>query len=250
MEKRDIGVVLGILVLLVLVVIVGQSHWFVPDRSIEGDVDIHQESEKMEVEETGAVEISEKAEVEMGNYTVTEGVYYFKGGAGGQFDIISDTDGMQFEVQMKNGEHLENYLTKVLNKGCCLENFIFLEHMIFRVKGKGKVTLRTINGKNMDPSIIKGKIVFQNSGFYDAHMVFYHNFDKKQRVLCCQVNDASLQMPKIKIQDMYTGETLDEFQWKSGKERYVCKMNKKYQRLYVDLGNETEKKRNYIFVEK
>ena len=223
MEKRDIRVVIGIFFLLALVLVINNSHWFVPNRFAE--------DEKTE-QRDDAVEIMEKAEGDQREFTVPEGRYYFDASSGGICDITSNDDNMQIDG-------------KILNQGCCLENYMPIEDGILEIKGEGTVTFRTIDGKALELEEKKGKTLIKNSGYYLREAII--GSSEGEMTLYCQANDALQEMPSVQIIETYTRKVIDEFQWETGEEGYTCKLEKG-QSLFVDLGNETKEKRNTLFI--
>ena len=233
MEKSDVRVVVGIIFLLALVLVINNSHWFVPDRFSEDKQTANIQVENGQAEQhNNAVEIMEKAEKEQGGFTVPEGKYFFDTMNGGIFDITSNDDNMQIDG-------------KKLNQGCCLENYMPVENGIVEIIGEGTLTFRTIEGKTLQLKEENGKKLIQNSGYYLRDTII--GSKQSEVTLLCQTNDAVQEMPKIQILETYTQKVIDEFQWKSAEEKYICKLEKG-QSLFVDLGNETKEERNILYI--
>lgn len=230
MEKSDIRVIIGIFFLLALVLVINNSHWFVPNR-FAGEEKIEQEDVRTE-QRDGTVEIMERAEGDLNEFVISEGRYYFHKENAGICDITSNADNMQIDG-------------KILNKGCCLENYMPIKNGILEIKGEGTVTFRNINGKAMELEDKKGKTLIKNSGYYQREFIIGSSEDKM--TLYCQANDATQEMPRVQIIETYTRKVIDEFQWETGEEGYTCKLEKG-QSIFVDLGNETKKHRNTLFV--
>lgn len=243
MEKSNIKIAVAVVVLFIVVLVANNSTWFVPDR-FSGNEQVEDAQEGKNTKQDGdaesgkgdkkekAVEIMEKAEKEAGGYRVSAGIYYFDSAHGGISDILSNDDNMAVDG-------------KILNKGCCLENYMPAQNGTIKIEGKGTVSFRSIEGKALQLNEKKGVKIIQNSGYYLRDAVMY-DF-KRAVVLSCKPAEGAREMPKVQIQDTYTKKVVDEFQWTSGKETYKCKLAKG-QSLYVDLGKETKDVRNCILV--